>query len=109
METPSQEAAPAVETFDGGGIIYERYEDGRPKRWLCGHDERGNLTDPPEIARGSAVHYFNREGKTEGSNPTDQVLDEQELWKPSLKPPTTEPRWGQARYGKNNRENKPAS
>jgi hypothetical protein len=84
-----------VEEFSGGGKIFERYEDGRPKRWLCGHDTENNITDPPEVARGAATHYLNSEGKMEGANPTEEVLDEQELWKPGLKPRTTERRDGQ--------------
>jgi hypothetical protein len=82
-----------VEEFSGGGKIFERYkEDDRPKRWLCGRDGEGNLTDPPEIKPGMATHYRNSDGEMEGANPTDAVLDEQEMWGLGLKPPTTERR-----------------
>lgn len=65
------------EFIESGGKVFEWYEDGRPKRWLCGHGPKGEPISPKNV---EAVEYLNHEGKWEGTNPDEAAVADKKLW-----------------------------
>jgi len=57
-----------------GGEVFEWYEDGRLKRWLCGLSPKGEPICPMDMQK-DAIIYLNNEGKYEGTNPGQETLD----------------------------------
>lgn len=63
-----------------GGKILESYSDGRPKTWLCGLGENGGKINPPGVQENQAVFNLDKDGKWQGNNPGQKVLEERDQW-----------------------------
>jgi len=80
MNIEQEEENKSNEFEETGGKIIESYPDGRPKRWLCGKGENGEIIDPPDKERES-IRYLNAEGKWEAGNPDKELLEEFDRWR----------------------------
>ena len=79
--TQEQGDIPSSDFSRSGGMVLERYDDGRPRLWHCGRDTQGQRLDPPEVERQQALHRLNAQGRWEGVNPSQEDLAEIALWR----------------------------
>jgi len=63
-----------------GGKILESYPDGRPKKWLCGVGENGEIIDPRGKEK-EAIRYLNKENQWEAGNPDEDLIKEIKRWR----------------------------
>jgi len=82
LEGDSEDLTEAIPEFvQTGGNILEYYEDGRPKKWLCGKNAAGEPIDPPDVNPKNVIRRLNRDGVWEGVNPTKEDIEELKLWR----------------------------
>lgn len=68
------------EFINSGGKVLEWYDDGRPKRWLCGRSPKGEPICPEGMQK-DAIIYLNNKGQYEGTNPGQETREDIEKWR----------------------------